>query len=339
MQKNQDYRLACRDFIMGLATLYVMFYHFPFVADSSLFNTVKSLGYGGVDIFVFCSGWGCALSYMRNRNAFEFWGRRLKRILPTWMLFVTFAWVPWYLYTTQVRGLSVLADVVGNVSGLQVFTGKEDVFCWYIGLLILSYLLTPLFCEIEDRWSGLYLIIFILLLMLLSMPFWGTKYLIMVFTRLPLFFLGIVCCNLREDKWPAKQMIAALIVSIIGIIGIIMLKRAISKSVLWEYGLLWYPFFFITPGLTLSLNTAGKKLSESRVNIIYNAVSWIGVHSFELYLIHVLIKKIVSFQIQEQRLSDSNYLWGICFLISVLLAPLLKAVCDRIRIIIQGVRI
>ncbi len=28
LQNNQDYRLACRDFIMGLATLYVMFYHF-----------------------------------------------------------------------------------------------------------------------------------------------------------------------------------------------------------------------------------------------------------------------------------------------------------------------
>lgn len=50
-----------RDAFMGIAILWIMLHHSNFYLPNPLFG-IKRLGYSGVDIFMFVSGLGCAVS-------------------------------------------------------------------------------------------------------------------------------------------------------------------------------------------------------------------------------------------------------------------------------------
>lgn len=65
--------------LMGCAILWVMFYHSEFASHSSLFNMVKSMGYGGVDIFLFLSGMGIFFS-LKNNSLGKYIYNRIRRI-------------------------------------------------------------------------------------------------------------------------------------------------------------------------------------------------------------------------------------------------------------------
>lgn len=69
--------------LMSIAMIWVAFYHvyFEFKFKPINFVLVKC-GYGGVDLFVFLSGFSLYYAYEKENNYLEFIKRRLLRILP-----------------------------------------------------------------------------------------------------------------------------------------------------------------------------------------------------------------------------------------------------------------
>lgn len=73
-----------RQTLMGYAILMVIIYHYGCWVYN-LFGEFN-IGFVGVDIFMFVSGWGLVYSYNKSKNIKEFYIKRSKRILPIFFI-------------------------------------------------------------------------------------------------------------------------------------------------------------------------------------------------------------------------------------------------------------
>ena len=86
-----------RTHLMGLAMLWVIFFHSSIIIHNPIIDFVKSIGYGGVDIFLMLSGLGLYYSYRKCSNPVSFYKRRVFRILPTYIPIVLGYYILLYL--------------------------------------------------------------------------------------------------------------------------------------------------------------------------------------------------------------------------------------------------
>ena len=80
---------------MAIATLWITGGHcLSFCSDQwtflNYFRPVLAYGYGGVEIFLFLSGVGIALSLSKSPTFMNFVFRRVSRILPAYWIILTF---------------------------------------------------------------------------------------------------------------------------------------------------------------------------------------------------------------------------------------------------------
>lgn len=292
---------------MGFAILWVIFFHFGYKPPDPL-AALQSSGYSGVDIFFFASGIGCYLSYSRDKNAAAFIKRRFIRIMPTYFVFI----VIWCTYKVITDGMD-FTTVLGNIFCVQDLTGKDGSFNWYFGAMWIFYLLTPYFVAIADKIkkpAGC--VLFCLLLVLFSFPFWNVKALIIIVTRLPVYFLGMYLAKrsqVSDDKISLKFMLIATVLSIISMAAFIVCYFKLHDE-LWNYGLWWYPFIITAPTVCLYLSFISKQLEKKSVGQkILKAFSFIGSYTFELFLVHLFVFKEVSSMIMERQPNHVIAIW------------------------------
>lgn len=292
---------------MGFAILWVIFFHFGYKPPDPL-AALQSSGYSGVDIFFFASGIGCYLSYSRDKNAAAFIKRRFIRIMPTYFVFI----VIWCTYKVITDGMD-FTTVLGNIFCVQDLTGKDGSFNWYFGAMWIFYLLTPYFVAVADKIkkpAGC--VLFCLLLVLFSFPFWNVKALIIIVTRLPVYFLGMYLAKRSQesdDKISLKFMLIATVLSIISMAAFIVCYFKLHDE-LWNYGLWWYPFIITAPTICLYLSFICKQLEKKSVGQkILKAFSFIGSYTFELFLVHMFVFKEVSSMIMERQPNHVIAIW------------------------------
>ena len=292
---------------MGFAILWVIFFHFGYKPPDPL-AALQSSGYSGVDIFFFASGIGCYLSYSRDKNAAAFIKRRFIRIMPTYFVFI----VIWCTYKVITDGMD-FTTVLGNIFCVQDLTGKDGSFNWYFGAMWIFYLLTPYFVAIADKIkkpAGC--VLFCLLLVLFSFPFWNVKALIIIVTRMPVYFLGMYLAKRSQesdDKISLKFMLIATVLSIISMAAFIVCYFKLHDE-LWNYGLWWYPFIITAPTICLYLSFICKQLEKkSAGRNILKAFSFIGSYTFELFLVHLFVFKEVSSMIMERQPNHVIAIW------------------------------
>ena len=292
---------------MGFAILWVIFFHFGYKPPDPL-AALQSSGYSGVDIFFFASGIGCYLSYSRDKNAAAFIKRRFIRIMPTYFVFI----VIWCTYKVITDGMD-FTTVLGNIFCVQDLTGKDGSFNWYFGAMWIFYLLTPYFVAVADKIKkSAGCVLFCLLLVLFSFPFWNVKALIIIVTRLPVYFLGMYLAKrsqVSDDKISLKFMLIATVLSIISMAAFIVCYFKLHDE-LWNYGLWWYPFIITAPTICLYLSFISKQLEKKSVGQkILKAFSFIGSYTFELFLVHVFVFKEVSSMIMERQPNHVIAIW------------------------------
>lgn len=292
---------------MGFAILWVIFFHFGYKPPDPL-AALQSSGYSGVDIFFFASGIGCYLSYSRDKNVAAFIKRRFIRIMPTYFVFI----VIWCTYKVITDGMD-FTTVLGNIFCVQDLTGKDGSFNWYFGAMWIFYLLTPYFVAVADKIkkpAGC--VLFCLLLVLFSFPFWNVKALIIIVTRMPVYFLGMYLAKrsqVSDDKISLKFMLIATVLSIISMAAFIVCYFKLHDE-LWNYGLWWYPFIITAPTICLYLSFISKQLEKKSVGQkILKAFSFIGSYTFELFLVHMFVFKEVSRMIMERQPNHVIAIW------------------------------
>lgn len=271
-----------RSSLMGIATIMVLLFHFQANFGIAPINAFSSIGYGGVDIFLFLSGFGLYVGY--KGDARQFYIRRLARLYPTYLIcaFLTF----W-----QKGDFNPLRPIIAS-TGIGYYLPGFDIpsIEWYIPTMYLLCLLFPWFMSKAKMELGgaknilLPITIGLLLTLVLIIIQKGTV--ILSTSRIPIFFIGVYFGHLYKKKvLLSKHVTFSLIcISIITLIFEMYIVSVLDNIVLWRYAIYFLPFSIIAPGLCIAL-----AFCLAHCNKLCFLFGIIGNISLEVYLMHVLL--------------------------------------------------
>ncbi len=270
--------------MMAAAIVMILLYHTKGAWPEIALKKAAAYFYGGVDVFFFCSGVGCFFSYLGDCDPASFLKRRAARVLPVYLPFIL-VWIALHV----IDGSITLPSALANLFGVHGFTGIKPVFNWYVSGMWLSYLLTPWLAPLAERCNTRTKAAGALLgLLLLSAAFWGDTELVIIMTRLPVFFVGMLfAAESRRREALTKTELMLLICAVP--IGALLLWETprFAADVVWNYGLAWYPLLLIAPGLCVLIAAASEGLSRFKAGQTVNrAVAFLGDLTFEIYLVH-----------------------------------------------------
>ena len=317
-----------RNVWMGIAILMVLLFHSELKINNIVLSTLQDLGYGGVDIFLFASGIGCYYSLSQNNDAAEFMKRRIIRIMPMYLCFM----VVWLLYKRFFFEMP-FSSMIGNLFGVQNFTGKGNEFNWYISAMWLMYLLAPLFASLVSKINRL-LTGFgaILLLVLFTVSYWYAYTYVISIARIPIFFLGMLVAKIALNGFELKKWHMAILfaASIVGAIVLIFLYNTLTNDRMWLLGLLWYPFIAIVPGLCLALSLlCGVLEKTSAGKFIVKTFSGLGTRTFSVYLIHIFALDIFANILVAKGICDDTNLNRLLLLLPITLGCILLELANK----------
>lgn len=270
---------SLRAYVMGVAMLLVMLFHWPF--PSGGFLAPLRLGYWGVDVFLFLSGVGIAFSLKRASGEklgyLGFYGRRLHRIMPAALL------AGWIFYAT---GCS------------------RDVLClfgmnlWYIRAIMFMYLLAPVFFAVLNKARSIFPLIVLsccceavaaALIASHSDNIWAGTW---VLQRTPVFLLGMLfffsdrpCMScfgrlFRSRKW----MLAWVVVfCLLGLAARYVRNTCVAGDAARYVELMEFAFIALAVPFTAWLLAS---LGNVIPPVVRRCVEWMGRYSLELYLVH-----------------------------------------------------
>ena len=272
MQDRKFSNILSRDraSIMGFAILWIVLFHAQYNhiinCELPIVGTFLDYGYGGVDLFVFLSGFGVYHSFCKNPNIKEFYLRRMKRVLPIYLFSVVF--------------LVVVFDNNGDFYSFPYWLLILKRF-WFMPCIILFYLI---FLFIYHRYiQGEHYqeaIIIFCIIYFLYLFFLRDSMVRMIVTRLPIFifgaYLGKVHLSKIESIFEESRML--LICFMLGLI-VLVLEGFFGGG--FKYlGIYHFAFILITPYLSFLIAVVTNRTNS---NFILNLF---GKYSLELYLGH-----------------------------------------------------
>lgn len=274
-----------RSIWLGISMIVIMLYHTQLYTNSRIYYLIKQYGYAAVDVFLFASGIGCYYSLEKDPDILRFLLRRLRKLGPAYICFT----VVWVLWRAMVNPLPMPA-IIGSFLGLESFILWDYSFNWYISALLLFYFLMPYLKKITDSCKTLlgdFLVV--VFLVIAAIPFWNPADMNMIiYSRLPIFYLGVVCAKLAKQGFTLNWMHYLLLLG--GVVaGSLVLRFCFYKfpDHLWYRGLYWYPLPAMIPGLCLLMSWFGELLRKCRpLRWLYRGLELMGVYSFEIYLVH-----------------------------------------------------
>jgi peptidoglycan/LPS O-acetylase OafA/YrhL len=189
-------------------------------------------------------------------------------------------------------------------------------------------------------------IVFTLLFLVASALVINTQFshLLIFIERIPNFFIGIYVAerfiNAKSDYLPQRFITQLLIVTVILSMTLYAFHH-VPRIVLKEYGLYWYPLIIMTYPLICVLVTSWDQWQQKAADSwlfrnINRLLTFIGHHSLEFYLTHVLVYRIfdnLSNKITLPEFIQTFNIWRvpeycIYIIISLIGAVILKKAVD-----------
>lgn len=303
MEKKSILNSICRwrTELMGIAILWVVVFHSQIVLKEPL-AALKTVGYGGVDIFLLLSGIGMYYSLQKKNELLLFYKKRIRRIMPGYLPFIT-VWCIWKLKNAVLEPVEYVRIVMGNIFMTGWINDVSYQFNWYVQVICWLYFLTPILYHIiincKKRWQEL---LVLLVGIAIGIPFFCDLSHLMGVSRVPIFLMGMIWANeARKEQMHKKDRETALPAGVLALIatmvGFVILFLCVYRFVdtLWAYGTWWYPFLLITPGLCYLLSIGMGVLSNIPiVKVVLVPLKYIGKASFEIYLTHIAIFDFVT---------------------------------------------
>ena len=283
-----DYLSKYRSELMGLAILWVVwfhsdvrfhFFHIGFI--NKLLSFFKDIGYGGVDVFLLLSGMGIYNSLEKN-DISQFMKNRIKRIVPVW-------WVSLIISVFLCRFFFHVYISKVEILGFATFTGfwidMSNQGNWYVYAIVLFYLISPVFySSIKSSQNKAMTTFFLIIIALLvSVSFFGLFKLI-VFTRIPIFLIGMFVSSSLKNASITKRHWGLLLLSFSLSLFVLFAFYRYWSDYLWHYGLWWYPFIIIAPTLSLLVSKA-LDILHTLICPLLCILSILGKSSLEILLV------------------------------------------------------
>jgi len=284
--------------MMGLAALWIIIFHFyqPILPNagliSSLEDFIKSIGYFGVELFIFVSGFGCAYA-LSKENALSFWKKRIKKLaIPVLLLGV-------------VQGIEYkwgIEEFVLNVSGTTFFTRDIYSFIWFVTAIAVFYFFAPFYIILYNRVRSGVIFTFAALIIwsilsfivqpVLRNDFYGA------INRIPAYIIGLMI-GLETQKGKYQLTVVARV-------GLILLFFA-SGFIIWltQFNGLILPYSFLygvcntcfTVPICILLPETINHLTKWKhiqvLKMIQKVLLFFGSISFEMYGVQRYITSMV----------------------------------------------
>lgn len=302
-----------RGVMMGAAILFIMFFHLQSGHFGWWSNFCNCYGLWGVDVFMFLSGYGIAHSLRSwgrgqagGKGLGEFYRKRLVRILPVCVVSGTL-----FYFLAEPAEEGVLTALL-QVSGMDM---------WYVRVILLCYLFSPLFLWLMRRWCSwwlmLGLIVAVELLLWLSIEPGEPKFLVDMFTstvcwglaRLPAYLMGLFVaekCAAAAPQAPGKASGGVstchmwLIFAAVGSLAFSLVARWLFStgqgfwhSNYWDLMPL-AGLVFALPVLCAGVGLCLQCLPQWLLRVPRAVLEWCGSHSLELYVVHLPLYPIVA---------------------------------------------
>ncbi len=256
--------------------------------DYTFLARVLQTGTVGVDIFLFLSGVGLYYSYTKNRLPyFSFEKKRLLRILPMYCLIGGLTYLFYDILIQHFSAWRFLSDFFFLSWPLRGSTRY-----WYILIIIVFYLLFPLFYRMihEQNIHLLSLLLFCLLWWFagetLCLKIASAATFRLAVSRLPIFLFGIYCGRLvYQNTIIPKTILITILFS--GYISLVVLKRMIPYpfSTYLNYPVRALLAFSIIATVILVMEFLKEK-QPGLHRVTATVLTWFGGLTLELYLFH-----------------------------------------------------
>ena len=337
-----------RNVIFGIATLWIGLFHsdnlnlaayIDFEPLTEVFKALKGWGNSGVDMFLFLSGIGLYFSYTKDSHVLTFWKKRLMRILPTAFLIATF-----YVSFRYVNGrfTSGLSYYVSRLTFTYFFFSGERVF-WFISLILLLYLVFPIFYKIIAKWRIWGMLALVALVIIFNFTLRAVKPGVysnveIAFCRIPVFIIGIWAGKFVMEK---KEISRWWLLAFLGITAAMLIIMgnftAIIKSFVPGYNkdmetmYIWlYRYASCPLGISLVILDSfiiTELRKRGRCNVLRNFFEFVGMYSMEYYMIYLNINHYLE-RIYEIGPKQQIMLYFGSFVVSLVLCVLTRKVCD-----------
>lgn len=170
-----------------------MVFHSKLQTDNPIAKFVLEIGYGGVDIFLFLSGFGLYYSCSHKWNGLKsYYKRRFQRILPTFWIALLLIFLIQGPYS--LKGLAIFA---AKCTTLGLWVPFIPMYLWYVSLICLLYTIFPVFYKCyksKPRTTSIGVIsLSLILIFIYVIKNIGSDHngmLILALSRFPIFFIG-----------------------------------------------------------------------------------------------------------------------------------------------------
>ena len=285
MKTVQYWLRTWRDPIKGVAILWVVFFHAQLGLSGMIYD-VQKIGYGGVDLFFFLSGFGLYHSLNRNGDIADYARRRAMRLLPSYVPFCVL-WLGVMIPLSKPGLAGMIRMAMGNLFMVGDFSGAPVVINWYVSALLLSLLLAPFFYGILKNEQNRILRSSCLIagLFLMGLAFVDHD-LYTSISRLPVFALGMALGGCKSEKPGRGVLLAGSVVMLTGGVAVLLKCFRSYPELLMDYAMYWHPFFLIAPALCVLLG----QFFDVCPKVLIRPLALLGEASFEIFLFNVWVE-------------------------------------------------
>ena len=329
-----------RKVLMGVQIILIIIFHFT--EDCKIYDVrfpgIINLFYryirsSGVDMFLLLSGLGLYFSWKKKPEPKTFYKKRYMRILIPYFIVAVPAWI-WLDIFWMDKGWGAFFKDISFIS----FFFEETRWFWYILMIGICYWIFPyIFAVVEtaaDRITEKMRVLMVcalstLLLVMLQL-YHNDLYtsVSIAVSRIPAFVIGVLLGKVVYEKreMPRKNIGIFLALAII----IAWPLQMAGKSMLGVYSNAFLNFAFsLLFVYILATISESKNRGIAKVHaFITSVLGWFGKYTLELYLIHVMVRKIMNtLGYHTYRLAFA----GVMVIISIILSVALSRITDYIH--------
>lgn len=261
-----------RSALMGIAILWVVFYHFGFQTPG--IRHLMRYGYAGVDIFMFLSGFGLYYSLNRNRSLTSYFRKRLIRIYPSYFI----VGIAFSLICCPNEGIW---DYFWRCSTLGFWT--NGVYNeWFIPSILFLYCLFPLaFKLLASNKIKFYVSLIMCCIAIAIYTVFNDDIIdnwhFLLLYRIPIFLFGAITAFYITDIQYYKKYLFIALLGMVMFVGFFVIPGIRSQYI---------SFTFLTPTLIILVCILVKNTT-----FINKWMEVIGKASLEIYLVHLIFLK------------------------------------------------
>ena len=240
----------------------------------------------GVEVFFFISGY---LNNVRKTDsAFRWEMNRIRRIYIPVVVFCLFLALAAFIFGYSGNYLGILPCVSGVYGVSKIFPHVSIVgfpgltHLWFITVMLICYLLVPVFDAVNNRWNRPRVILYALIVLQVLLAFFSIR-----ISYIVIFYVGYLTRYEDMHLDQGKQLVSVNILLVIAC-GI----RLVGKSYL-DDSLIYLSFIIpftnnaiasvLIHDLRAILRVGRKCLLNEHV---MNVVSWFDSISYEVYIVH-----------------------------------------------------